>query len=54
MAEWESAPPVSVTSAPALEKSTDHTGEVIGQTRTSPGRSLWNSPSCRITRTGPR
>ena len=38
-------PPVSVTNAPMLGKSTDQTGDVIGQTSTSPGWILSNSSS---------
>jgi hypothetical protein len=46
-------PPVSVTSAPMVGNSTDHTGEVMGQTSTSPGCSLPNWNSSSTSRTGP-
>jgi hypothetical protein len=53
MAGCDKIPPLSVTSAPMVGNSTDHTGEVIGQTSTSPGRSFPNPNSSSTTRTGP-
>lgn len=54
IAGCDSAPPLSVIRPARFENSTDHTGEVIGQTSTSQGWSLWNSDSFLITRAGPR
>src|SRR5919106_6633770 len=53
IAGCDRGPPVSVTRAPTLAKSTDKTGDVTGQTSTSPARSLPNSASFLVTRTGP-
>ena len=53
IAGWDRMPPESVTNAPTLGKSTDHTGEVTGHTKTSPARSRSNSDSEWMTRTVP-
>src|SRR5579884_1250553 len=49
----DSTPPPSVTTAPDRRNSTDHGGDVVGATSTSPGRNLANSVSSRMTRTVP-
>lgn len=53
IAAWESAPPVSVTTAAAMPSKGVHAGSVNGQTRMSPGRTLAKSSGPRTTRTVP-
>jgi hypothetical protein len=53
IAAWDRMPPVSVTSVPMREKSTDQAGDGTGQTSTSPRSILANSASLWFTRAGP-
>ena len=53
IAGCERIPPESVTSAPTFANRIDHTGDVIGQTSTSPGWMRSNCSSPVITRAVP-
>ena len=49
MAGWLSGPPLSQTTAPIDANTMHHAGEVVGQTRTSPGSRRTKSSSSLTT-----